>query len=171
MLQGFAPVVGQHARVLILGSMPGAASLLAAQYYAHPRNQFWPIMGELVGADPALPYAQRLDRLTAAGIALWDVLARCEREGSLDARIRDDTAIANDFAGFFASQPGIRTVLLNGGKAEQSFRRIVLPTLAVQEFACVRLPSTSPAHASLRAEQKRQAWREALRAAGIATAR
>jgi hypoxanthine-DNA glycosylase len=171
MLQGFAPVVGQHARVLILGSMPGAASLLAAQYYAHPRNQFWPIMSELVGADPALPYAQRLDRLTAAGIALWDVLARCEREGSLDARIRDDTAIANDFAGFFASQPTIRTVLLNGGKAEQSFRRIVLPTLADRELTCVRLPSTSPAHASLRAEQKRLAWREALRAAGIATAR
>ena len=171
MLQGFAPVVGQHPRVLILGSMPGAASLLAAQYYAHPRNQFWPIMGELVGADPALPYAQRLDRLTAAGIALWDVLARCEREGSLDARIRDDTAIANDFAGFFASQPTIRTVLLNGGKAEQSFRRIVLPTLADSELTCVRLPSTSPAHASLRAEQKRLTWREALRAAGIATAR
>ena len=171
MLQGFAPVVGKHARVLILGSMPGAASLRAAQYYAHPRNQFWPIMGELVGADPGLPYAQRLDRLTAAGIALWDVFARCEREGSLDARIRDDTAVANAFAGFFASQPTIRTVLLNGGKAEQSFRRIVLPTLSDHELHCVRLPSTSPAHASLRADQKRLAWREALRAAGIATAR
>src|SRR5688572_28986464 len=163
MLQGFAPVVGQHARVLILGSMPGAASLRAAQYYAHPRNQFWPIMGELVGADPTLPYAQRLDRLTAAGIALWDVFARCEREGSLDADIHDDTAVANDFAGFFAAQPGIRTVLLNGGKAEQGFRRIVLPALPGHELVCVRLPSTSPAHASLRAEHKRQAWREALR--------
>jgi len=171
MLQGFAPVVGSHARALILGSMPGAASLRAAQYYAHPRNQFWPIMGELVGADPALPYEQRLDRLTSAGIALWDVFARCEREGSLDAHIRDDTAVANDFADFFASQPGIRAVLLNGGKAEHSFRRIVLPTLPAHELTCVRLPSTSPAHAALRAEQKRQAWREALRAAGIATAR
>lgn len=171
MLQGFAPIVGKHARVLILGSMPGAASLRAAQYYAHPRNQFWPIMGALVGADPALPYTQRLDRLTTAGIALWDVFARCEREGSLDAHIHDDTAVANDFAGFFASQPAIRTVLLNGGKAAQSFRRIVLPALSDHELVCVRLPSTSPAHAALRAEQKHLAWREALRAAGIATAR
>jgi hypoxanthine-DNA glycosylase len=98
--------VGSHARALILGSMPGAASLRAAQYYAHPRNQFWPIMGELVGADPALPYEQRLDRLTSAGIALWDVFARCEREGSLDAHIRDDTAVANDFAEFFRFPAG-----------------------------------------------------------------
>jgi hypoxanthine-DNA glycosylase len=171
MLQGFAPVVGQRARVLILGSMPGAASLRAAQYYAHPRNQFWPIMGELVGADPALPYAQRLDRLTAAGIALWDVFSRCEREGSLDADIVDDTAIANDFAGLFDSQPTIRTVLLNGGKAEQGFRRFVLPALADRELACVRLPSTSPAHAALRPEHKLLTWRQALRAAGIPTAR
>jgi TDG/mug DNA glycosylase family protein len=170
MLQGFAPVAGQHSRVLILGSMPGAASLRAAQYYAHPRNQFWPIMGTLVGAHPELPYAQRLARLTTAGIALWDVFARCEREGSLDQRIVDETAVANDFCAFLATQPSIRTVLLNGGKADQSFRRIVLPTLTGLELRSVRLPSTSPAHAALRQEHKLLAWREALHAAGIATA-
>ncbi|MBF6024393.1 DNA-deoxyinosine glycosylase [Lysobacter niastensis] len=170
MLKGFAPVTGAHPRVLILGSMPGALSLRASQYYAHPRNQFWPIMGMLVGAEPALPYPQRLARLTAAGIALWDVFDRCEREGSLDSEIRDDTALTNDFRGFFTAHPDVATVLLNGGKAAQSFQRRVLPALPDLGLRCVRLPSTSPAHASMRLDAKRAAWRDALQAAGIAAA-
>ncbi|MEH6421135.1 DNA-deoxyinosine glycosylase [Pseudomonas sp. CGJS7] len=167
-LHSFAPIESPQARVLILGSMPGAASLAAARYYAHPQNRFWPIMGELIGAGPELDYEQRLQALRAAGIALWDVLAQCEREGSLDAAIRDDTAVANDFAGFLARHPRVRTLLFNGAKAEQSFRRFVLKPLARPDLRLLRLPSTSPANASQRPQMKVAAWREALSEAGVA---
>ncbi|HEY0502423.1 MAG TPA: DNA-deoxyinosine glycosylase, partial [Lysobacter sp.] len=127
--------------------MPGAASLAAARYYAHPQNRFWPIMGELVGASPSLPYEERLARLRAAGIALWDVFERCEREGSLDSSIRDDTAQANDFAAFFRTHREVRTVLFNGAKAEAAYRRLAAPLEAFGVRAR-RLPSTSPANAA-----------------------
>lgn len=165
-IHSFPPLEAPDARVLVLGSMPGAASLAAGRYYAHPQNRFWPFMGALVGAGPELDYPARVAALGAAGIALWDVLAQCEREGSLDSAIRDDTAVANDFAGFFARHPRVGTVLFNGAKAEQSFRRFVVPGLARPDLRLLRLPSTSPANASQRAEAKLQAWREALRAAG-----
>lgn len=168
MLHSFAPIQSPQARVLILGSMPGAASLAAARYYAHPQNRFWPIMGALIGAGPELDYPRRIQALRAAGIALWDVLAQCEREGSLDSAIRDDTAVANDFAGFFAGHPRVATVLFNGAKAEASFRRFVLKPLARPDLTLLRLPSTSPANASQRYEAKLSAWREALRSAGVA---
>ncbi|MBW3550225.1 MAG: DNA-deoxyinosine glycosylase [Proteobacteria bacterium] len=167
-LQGFAPIARPDARVLILGSMPGAASLQAHRYYAHPQNRFWPIMGDLLRAGPDLPYGQRCRQLSAAGVAVWDVLARCEREGSLDSAIRDDTAQANDFATFFARHPAIGTVLFNGAKAESSFRRMVLPQSQMLPLRYLRLPSTSPANASQRQVDKLAAWREGLRAAGIA---
>jgi TDG/mug DNA glycosylase family protein len=164
LLKGFPPVSAKDARVLILGSMPGAASLQAHQYYAHPQNRFWPIMGELVGALPALPYAQRLLRLKQSGIALWDVLDRCERDGSLDSAIRDVTAQANDFARFFADHPGIATVLFNGAKAESAFRRMVPAFADGSRLRLQRLPSTSPAHAGMSADAKLAAWRAALSA-------
>ena len=161
-VRGFPPVSASDSRVLVLGSMPGIASLQAMQYYAHGQNRFWPIMGELVGALPCLPYAQRLQRITAAGIALWDVLAACEREGSLDSAIRDSTAQANDFRRFLAAHAAIRTVLFNGAKAEDSFRRFVLPHLGDFDLSYRRLPSTSPANASQDVASKLAAWREAL---------
>lgn len=163
-LQGLAPIENPHACVLILGSMPGAASLLAGQYYAHARNRFWPLMGELVGATPQLPYSQRVQRLREAGMTLWDVIASCERAGSLDSAIRNETA--NDFATFFASHPAVRTVLFNGAKAEQGFRREVLPAVAHLGLTLQRLPSTSPANASQPAARKLDAWRSALIQAG-----
>lgn len=107
--------------MLVLGSMPGAISLRQGRYYAHPRNAFWPIAAEILGFDPALDYALRLERLTQAGVALWDVLQGCEREGSLDADIRN--AVPNDFAGFLRAHPRLRRVCLNGGKAASLFRR------------------------------------------------
>src|SRR5574343_772220 len=109
-IRSFPPVAAPDARRLILGSMPGEASLSAGQYYAHPRNAFWRIMGDLLGAGPALPYPARLARLTAAGIALWDVVADCERRGSLDAAIVRESVQANNFRHFFAEHPGIEQI-------------------------------------------------------------
>ncbi|HSM11245.1 MAG TPA: DNA-deoxyinosine glycosylase [Lysobacter sp.] len=173
LLQSFPALTGPAPRTLILGSMPGAASLAAGQYYAHRQNRFWPLMGTLIDAGPELAYGQRCRRLVAAGIALWDVLASCEREGSLDSAIRDDTAQANDFVALFARHPTIAMVLFNGSKAEASFGRFVLAGLvesgAAAKLEYRRLPSTSPANASQSSEYKLTAWREALQAGGIRT--
>ncbi len=160
--QCFAPVAMASARVLILGSMPGQASLRAVEYYAHPRNQFWPIMGALFGADAALPYSERLQKLQKHCIALWDVLASCHRPGSLDADIDSDTAVVNDFSGFLFAHPGIRRICFNGAAAEQHFRRRVAPTLADRNLEYHRLPSTSPAHAGMGFGEKLERWRAGL---------
>ena len=157
-IRSFPPVAAPDARRLILGSMPGEASLSAGQYYAHPRNAFWRIMGDLLGAGPALPYPARLARLAAAGIALWDVVADCERRGSLDAAIVRESVQANDFRHFFAEHPGIEQVFFNGTAAENLFRRHVLPRLDRVPRELRRLPSTSPAHAARGYAEKLAAW-------------
>lgn len=159
-IRSFPPVAAGQARLLILGSMPGKASLQQQQYYAHPANAFWKIMGELLGFPPHAPYQQRLHALTSAHIALWDVLASCEREGSLDADIQNEAA--NDFAAFFKTQRHITRVCFNGAKAEHSFKRFVLGRQHLPPLEFVRLPSTSPAHAGMRYAEKLAAWREAL---------
>lgn len=164
-VRSFPPIADADARILILGSMPGLESLRAHQYYAHPRNAFWTIMGELAGAAPALPYEERTQKLQAAGIALWDVLASCTRPGSLDADIAPDSIHPNDFAAFFKAYPHITWVYFNGTMAEQSFRKHVLPHLAHLPLHLQRLPSTSPANASLRLEQKVEAWKTILEGA------
>ena len=139
-VRSFAPVASADARVLILGSMPGVASLNAGQYYAHPQNRFWPIMGRLLGFDPAnTSYAQRTAYLTAAGVALWDVLQSCERSGSLDSAIRRETQRVNDFSAFFAAHPKMRAVYFNGAHAAQVFARVVLLTALIYSL-CVCLP-------------------------------
>lgn len=120
-VRSFAPIAAPDAHTLILGSMPGIASLEAGQYYAHPRNAFWPIMGALYGAWPGLPYAERVEQLKVSGVAVWDVLQSCVREGSLDADIREE--VPNDFTEFFARHQNIRRIGLNGGKAAASFRK------------------------------------------------
>lgn len=154
---GFAPIEGRGARVLILGSLPGVASINAGQYYAHPRNAFWPIMGELVGARGS--YDARCAALRRAAIAVWDVAAESVRPGSLDSDIRMDTVVVNDFAALFARQPGLELIGFNGGKAEQLFRRYVtLP----KQIRTARLPSTSPAHAALTVADKLEVWRNML---------
>ena len=158
----FAPVARADARILILGSLPGAESLRRQQYYANPRNAFWRIMGALFGAKPEAPYPLRLEKLQDAGLALWDVCASAQREGSLDADIRDMQL--NDFAGFLAAYPNIALIGFNGQSAARFFERAVLPGLSAEAKGIARkiLPSTSPAHASLRYEQKLALWREAL---------
>jgi len=166
----FAPVADSRARVLILGSMPGAASLASDQYYAHPRNAFWPIMGAIAGFDPALPYRQRLWHLQQAGFALWDVLHSCVRPGSLDSAIEPASEVANDFATFFRAHPRIGLVCFNGTAAQRTFDRHVRAALQPLRLDTLRLPSTSPAHAARSFEQKQAAWRIALLSAGRAPA-
>lgn len=164
-VRSFPFIADARATVLILGSMPGAASLRAAQYYAHPRNLFWPIMGELLGAGPDMSYAARSVMLRQHGIALWDVLESCVRPGSLDSDIEEASLVPNDFSGFFRSHERIARVFFNGAKAEQSFFRHVLPRLALvpgRTLAYARLPSTSPAHAAKSFDDKLAEWRAVL---------
>lgn len=145
--------------------MPGVASLEAQRYYAHPRNAFWPIMAGLLGFDVELPYPERLAALRAGGVALWDVLARCVRAGSLDSDIEPGSIEVHDFAGFLRRHAGVRAVLCNGGAAFQLFRRHALPTLTAfaGELSVDKLPSTSPANAAMRYERKAELWSQALR--------
>jgi TDG/mug DNA glycosylase family protein len=155
-VQSFPPIASKRSKVLLLGSMPGVASLKAGQYYAHPRNAFWFIMGELFGAGPSLPYQDRIARLQSVGIAMWDSLQVCARPGSLDASITAE--VANEFRTFFRDHPNISHVFFNGGKAEAAFRRHVLPALSKDRPAFARLPSTSPAYAGMTLEVKVKTW-------------
>jgi hypoxanthine-DNA glycosylase len=160
--QSFPAVVVADARILILGSMPGAASLAAGEYYAHPQNQFWRILGEICGAGPGLPYRQRLDRLRAHQIALWDVLYSCVRPGSLDSAIEHTSAIANDIPALLRGAPQIRRICCNGATAYHGLRRYFGAQLDALGITAVRLPSTSPAHASWSFARKLATWRAAL---------
>lgn len=156
----FAPVAKRDATTLILGSLPGRRSLEMQQYYAHPHNAFWKLIGTVFDADATLPYARRVRILTSHRIALWDVLAAAERPGSLDSSIVHASALANDFQEFFRAHPQIRRVFFNGRKAEEMYRRFVLPALG-SEFAVIRyecLPSTSAAHAGMTFARKLVAW-------------
>lgn len=145
--------------------MPGVASLAAGRYYAHPRNQFWPIVGAICSFDARAPYTRRVAALRADGIAVWDVVASCIRSGSLDADIDEQSIIVNPFAEFLALHPHIQRVCFNGRKAEAAWRRYVLDSLpATLELRCVLLPSTSPAHAGMTYLRKLRAWRSALAA-------
>lgn len=155
--QGFAPVAGADARLLILGSMPGVASLEAVQYYAFPRNVFWRIMGDLFAAGPALDYQSRLQKLVDNQIALWDVIEACHRPGSLDSAISEDGLATNDFDSFFTQHPQITHIYFNGQKAAGLFKKKVLPDLK-GHYEYLTLPSTSPAHAARSYAAKLEAW-------------
>ena len=157
-LLSFPPIADARARMLILGTMPGKESLRAAQYYAHPRNAFWRIMGELVGAGFELPYDARVQKLKAAGIAVWDVLASCERESSLDADIDAETMVVSDFESFYDAHPKITHVFFNGALAEKVYRIHTQSLHLHRALNYQRLPSTSPAHAGMRYAEKLQAW-------------
>ena len=159
-VHSFPPLSIPQARVLVLGSMPGLASLRLQQYYGHPQNAFWKIVGEVLGFDPALAYQLRTAALIERRVALWDVLASCVRDGSLDADIDDASVVANDFAAFFDAHPQIVRVCFNGAKAESVYRKHVRPQLDTSRgIHYLRLPSTSPAHAGMRLQAKVAAWR------------
>lgn len=162
LLEGLAPIAARNARLLVLGSFPGVASLAAQQYYAHPRNQFWPILSALWGVDlAALPYARRVAEARRRGLAIWDVYAACRREGSLDSAI--EAAEPNDLAGLAARLPLLAAIAHNGGESARAMRVTRALGLPVH-----RLPSTSPANASWSFERKLAAWREVFGAVGLA---
>ena len=158
--RGFPPIAAHDARVLVLGSMPSVASLAKHEYYGHRHNAFWPIMGRLFGAGPELPYCRRMRILCEHGVAVWDVLKECYREGSLDTSIERESETPNDFVDFLVGHPQIAAIFFNGQKAESAFRRHVLPLLEswAREFRYLRLPSTSPAHAGRTIQEKLLAW-------------
>ena len=159
-ISGFPPVMDKFVRVLILGSMPGNASLAKNEYYGLPHNAFWRIMGDLFGAGLYLPYSERLKVLTGRGIALWDVLDSCHRPGSLDSAIDDRTAKANNFEILFRDHRTITHVFFNGRKAANLFAKRILPTIEDEQAAktFVTLPSTSPALAAMTYEEKLEQW-------------
>lgn len=161
-LAGLPPVIARGTRLVVLGSFPGVASLAAGQYYAHPRNHFWPILGAIWGLDlRALPYRERLAEVRRRGLGIWDVYAQCRREGSLDSAI--EAAVPNDLASLRRRAPHLRAVGHNGGESA----RAMAVTRALG-LAVLRLPSTSPANASWSFERKLAAWRAAFVEHGIA---
>lgn len=161
-LHSFPPIAHPQARVLILGSMPSEASLAAQEYYAHPRNAFWPILGQLLGFDPHGPYEQRILAVQAEGLAIWDVLASCIRPGSADADIAPGSIVVNDFTAFLTQHADLRAIYCNGTAADTLFRRHVKPKIPCSRITYGRLPSTSPAHASRSLADKLDAWRVLL---------
>jgi hypoxanthine-DNA glycosylase len=155
LLHGLPPILGEGARVLILGNMPSVVSLGEQAYYANPRNAFWRIMGEIFGFDASQPYGERTAALTADGIAVWDVLRSCRRVGSLDSAVEPDSMVANDFGQLLARHPHITLVFFNGAAAEKNFNRLVR---VAPDPRYRRLPSTSPAQ-TMRYADKLAAWR------------
>jgi len=162
-VHSFEPIEDRNSEILILGSMPGRASLTAGEYYAHPRNVFWRIISEFLHFDATFAYERRVQALKSARIALWDVLQSCIREGSLDAMIENDTLTANDFRTFFRTHKGIKHVFFNGAKAEACYRRHVLCEIDNGSISYSRLPSTSPANASVSFARKLEAWQVILK--------
>lgn len=161
-LQGLAPVVAPNTRLVVLGSFPSEASLAAGEYYAHPRNHFWPILSVLWGMDlRGLPYAQRLAVVCQRGLGIWDVYASCYRRGSLDSSI--EHARPNDLADLLQRAPRLEAFVHNGGESARSMRITRALGLAVY-----RLPSTSPANASWSFERKLAAWRDVFARHGLA---
>lgn len=168
-LSAFPPVSSSQATVLILGSMPGIASLDEQRYYAHPRNVFWRLMGRCLGFDHS-SYHTCLSTLNKNGIALWDVLKHCERPGSLDSNIVEASVECNDFSEFLNHHGNVTTLLFNGKTAERLFRKHALKKLETSQDTIpvmTSLPSSSPAMAALNFEQKLELWQSALEKAGI----
>jgi hypoxanthine-DNA glycosylase len=159
LLEGLPPIADDGAQILILGNMPSVLSLAAQQYYGNPRNGFWRITGDIFGFDPDSDYRLRTAALRGCGVAVWDVLRLCRREGSLDSAIEPGSMVANDFEPFFTAHPAIDRVFFNGAAAEKNYMRLAGIDRPLRYR---RLPSTSPAQ-TMRYEDKLAAWRSALR--------
>ncbi len=158
--RGFPPVARSDAIVLVLGSLPSSRSIAEQQYYAHPRNAFWPIMKSILGVDGS--YEERCGQLIEHRIALWDVLASSVRPGSMDADIDVPSAQSNDLGTFLDAHRDLRLIAFNGSKAQELFGRCISMQLAADRLKQVRLPSTSPAYAAMPFSAKLGAWRQAI---------
>lgn len=155
--KSFKPQITKASRILILGSMPGVKSLEALEYYAHPYNRFWKVMGHFCGADLyGETYDTRIKTLLKCGFALWDVIGFCKREGSLDSAITDE--VPNDILGLLEEYPNIETICLNGGKAYSAFKKHFPELLKSRKYKIYDLPSTSPANARFRLEGLIREW-------------
>lgn len=163
LVHSFEPVIGANPRILILGSMPGVASLQAVQYYAHPRNAFWPIMAALFGIDIDCHYEQRIAQVKQLPVVLWDTIQFCHREGSLDSNIQKHQLEANDIPSLLKDFSEIRLVACNGATSEKYFNQLVKPRLPEGHGIVIkRLPSTSPANAGMNYVEKLKNWRGIL---------
>ena len=161
----FNYVANPNAKILILGSMPGDVSIAATEYYAHPRNLFWDFMQQLLDIPREIEYEKRLELLQKKGIALWDVLGFCHREGSLDSNIDKETEQPNAIPELLDSCPNIRTIFFNGQKAHTSFKSHILqlhPEIG-QRCELIVLPSTSPANASIKVADKLESWKKIIK--------
>lgn len=162
---GFSPIAAPDAEILILGSIPSVKSLEKQHYYGHPQNAFWWIMGEILEFDHTIDYELRKSQLIKNRIAIWDVMKQCNRSGSLDSAIIAKSIESNDFSAFFAEHQHIKKVFFNGTKAESEFRKRVMPILTAK-FANIsykRMPSTSPAMASMTKSAKLAKWKTILK--------
>lgn len=158
-ITGFPLIANEDAQVLILGSMPGVASLNVDEYYGHPRNSFWWIMGEILNFDSsAKSYKKRCEVLVDQKIALWDVIYQCKRKGSLDSAIDKTSLLPNDFEHFFSTHQDVTSVYCNGGTAFDLFIKHVAKPLQLSQ-QIVKLPSTSPAYAAVSKEKKLVVWK------------
>lgn len=155
-LRGLPPIIDERSRVLILGSFPSEASLRRGEYYAHPRNQFWPMMAALFGIKHVASYEERVEGLLGHRIAVWDVIRECAREGSADQAIRDPEP--NALIGLLTEHGSIAHVAFNGTRAEDTARKTVPELFRMTDVLCRRMPSTSPAHAGMPFASKVGAW-------------
>jgi hypoxanthine-DNA glycosylase len=161
-LAGFSPLVSDNCTKLILGSMPGVESLNQQQYYAHPRNAFWPIMASICHFD-LQDYSSNCLNLNQSCIALWDIIASCQRKGSLDSAIIGDSVVVNDFSWLFSQYKAITDIYCNGGKSHSLFKKhIIKPNLLPRHINVHQMPSTSPAYAAMKYSEKLSKWSKAL---------
>ena len=165
--KGFPPIVAEKPIVLVLGSMPGVKSLVEQQYYANQQNAFWLIISEYFNFDINLGYSKKLQHLKNNRIALWDVIEECERQGSLDSSINQKSITANDFSKLLLNHASITSIIFNGVMAERMFNKYVIKSNLLQDdivnrLSFYRLPSTSPANASIKKTEKIKQWKNAL---------
>jgi TDG/mug DNA glycosylase family protein len=165
LLQGFDPIVGKDARVVILGTLPGGESLRLGQYYADSGNAFWYIVQQLFGIAKGLSYDERVKGLIKNRIAIWDVLQRAARSGSQDGNIAEGSEVANDFGAFFGAFPSIKDVFFNGGLPRKYFHRLVVPVLPMGARARRLSPAlqcSSGVNTHHTPKEKAELWRGCL---------